>query len=93
MLQRCDAALIIGDPALFLDERRRRLRKIDLGEEWTAMTGLPFVWAFWAGRSGALAAERPPAPDRRAGRRRRRIRRIADDVLRAGTGPRSGGAT
>ena len=23
--------------------------KIDLGEEWTRMTGLPFVYAFWAG--------------------------------------------
>ena len=29
--------------------------KIDLGEQWTAMTGLPFVWAFWAGRPGALS--------------------------------------
>ena len=28
--------------------------KVDLGDEWTAMTGLPFVWAFWAGRSGAI---------------------------------------
>jgi chorismate dehydratase len=54
MLAACDAALIIGDPALFLDHEAAGLQKIDLGAEWTAMTGLPFVWAFWAGRPGAL---------------------------------------
>jgi len=58
MLERCDAALIIGDPALFLDPETESVQKIDLGEEWTAMTGLPFVWAFWAGRPGALLPER-----------------------------------
>jgi chorismate dehydratase len=31
-----------------------RLEKIDLGEAWSTMTGLPFVWAFWAGRQDAL---------------------------------------
>jgi len=55
MLRRCDAALIIGDPALFLDHARLGVSKIDLGEEWTSMTGLPFVWAFWAGRRPALS--------------------------------------
>ena len=29
---------------------RTALEKIDLGAAWTEMTGLPFVWAFWAGR-------------------------------------------
>jgi len=57
MLARCDAALIIGDPALYLDHAARELRKIDLGDEWTRLTGLPFVWAFWAGRPGALTRE------------------------------------
>jgi chorismate dehydratase len=52
MLAECDAALIIGDPALFFDPVD--VQKIDLGEHWTAMTGLPFVWAFWAGRPDAL---------------------------------------
>ena len=33
------------------------LQKIDLGEVWKSMTGLPFVYAFWAGRPGALTAE------------------------------------
>ena len=50
----CDAALVIGDPALFLDHERAGLLKIDLGVEWRRLTGLPFVWAFWAGREGAL---------------------------------------
>jgi chorismate dehydratase len=30
---------------------------IDLGEVWTRMTGLPFVYAFWAGRPEALTAD------------------------------------
>jgi len=29
------------------------VQKIDLGEAWTDLTGLPFVWAFWAGRPDA----------------------------------------
>ena len=33
------------------------VEKIDLGETWTGMTGLPFVYAFWAGWPEALAAE------------------------------------
>ena len=54
MLKRCDAALLIGDVALFTEHETTDLDKIDLGEEWTAMTNLPFVWAFWAGRPGAV---------------------------------------
>jgi len=57
MLQRCDAALVIGDPALYLDHQAAGLGKIDLGEQWTSLTGLPFVWAFWAGRPGVLPAD------------------------------------
>jgi chorismate dehydratase len=63
MLERCDAALVIGDNALFADHETirpqadaPRIEKIDLGEVWTSMTGLPFVWAFWAGRDGSLGA-------------------------------------
>jgi len=55
MLAEADAALLIGDPALFLDPADHDVRKIDLGAEWTSMTGLPFVWAFWAGRPEAAA--------------------------------------
>jgi predicted solute-binding protein len=49
MLATADAAMIIGDVALFLDHAAAGARKIDLGEEWTAMTGLPFVYACWTG--------------------------------------------
>jgi len=54
MLRRCDAALVIGDVALFFNHARAGAEKIDLGEQWTKMSGLPFIWAFWAGRPGAL---------------------------------------
>lgn len=54
MLSQADAALLIGDPALFADHAALGAEKIDLGAEWTALTGLPFVWAFWAGRQGAI---------------------------------------
>jgi chorismate dehydratase len=57
MLAACDAALIIGDPALFFDHEAAGLLKVDLGAEWTTMTGLPFVWAFWAGHAEALSRE------------------------------------
>jgi chorismate dehydratase len=57
MLADADAALLIGDAALFLDHEALGVEKIDLGAEWQAMTGLPFVFAFWAGRSGAATAE------------------------------------
>lgn len=57
MLERCDAALVIGDNALFTDNRALGLEKTDLGEEWTDMTGLPFVYAFWAGRPRAVGPD------------------------------------
>jgi chorismate dehydratase len=53
MLSDADAALLIGDPALFTDAAALGLTKIDLGSTWREMTGLPFVWAFWAGRLDA----------------------------------------
>ena len=56
MLRECDAALIIGDNALFLDHHALGLEKVDLGEEWIGLTGLPFVYAFWAGRPGVTGA-------------------------------------
>ena len=54
MLRFHDAALLIGDAALFFDHEAAGVTKTDLGQQWTALTGLPFVWAFWAGRPGAL---------------------------------------
>jgi chorismate dehydratase len=50
MLAAADAALIIGDPALRLDPAELPWRVYDLGEEWKEMTGLPMVYAVWAGR-------------------------------------------
>ena len=55
MLRECDAALMIGDPALAADFPG--LRVYDLAEEWRAMTGLPFVFAFWAVRAEAATPE------------------------------------
>jgi chorismate dehydratase len=52
-----DAMLVIGDPALEVAEEFPALGKIDLGVEWQAMTGLPFVYAVWAGRPAALDHE------------------------------------
>lgn len=57
MLMRADAALVIGDPALALDAAALGLLKVDLGAEWRAMTGLPFVYAAWTGRVGACGPE------------------------------------
>jgi chorismate dehydratase len=54
MLAASDAALVIGDPALRFEGEAE---KLDLGEEWTKRTGRPFVYAFWAGRPGAVSAE------------------------------------
>ncbi|MDP6038331.1 MAG: menaquinone biosynthesis protein, partial [Candidatus Latescibacteria bacterium] len=55
MLAKADAALLIGDPALELDLKRYCV--LDLGEVWTRMTGLPFVYACWTGRKDVLDSE------------------------------------
>ena len=52
MLANCDAALIIGNPALHLNSTG--LRVYDLAHEWAKFTGLPFVFAFWAVADGVL---------------------------------------
>jgi predicted solute-binding protein len=54
MLASADAALLIGDAALFLDPHAAAAEKWDLGALWTEMTGLPFVWAFWSGGPDAV---------------------------------------
>lgn len=64
MLAECDVALLIGNPCLRAVARLDRgewagppLTRYDLGAEWQAWTGLPFVWAVWAARAdGDLAA-------------------------------------
>ena len=57
MLRECDAALIIGDPALKVD--RSRYQVLDLAEEWKRLSGKSFVFAFWAVREAALAEMQP----------------------------------
>jgi chorismate dehydratase len=60
MLERADAAVLIGDPALFaLEEQANRFERTgeelvyhDLSWEWKSLTGLPFVSAVW-GIAGA----------------------------------------
>ena len=54
MTTACDAGLLIGDPAFDADHDALGLRKIDLGEVWTAMTGLPFIYAAWTGRPAGV---------------------------------------
>jgi predicted solute-binding protein len=54
MLGLADAALIIGDPALRLDPESLPYRVFDLGWEWEQLTGLPMVFAVWAGRPDVL---------------------------------------
>lgn len=49
MLAKADAALVIGDPALLYDGRVPHV--YDLAAEWKRFTGLPFVFAVWAGRA------------------------------------------
>ncbi|MFC6647019.1 menaquinone biosynthetic enzyme MqnA/MqnD family protein [Granulicella cerasi] len=66
MLEHHDAALLIGDPALFAREHRDaidtkhaddKLLWLDLARLWRDHTGLPWVAAVWAFRPEALARE------------------------------------
>ncbi len=57
MLEEADAALIIGDPALHLDPSLPGFHVYDLGGVWTDWTGLPMVFAVWAGRREVITPE------------------------------------
>ncbi len=65
MLDRADAAILIGDPALLaLEEQANRFERTgeplvyhDLAEEWTALMDVPFVSAVWAARQGTQVDE------------------------------------
>ncbi len=64
MLRDADAALLIGDEAIRTYwEPPAHLFTYDLGTEWKAWTGLPFVFAVWAVRRDYAQAE--PAAVRR----------------------------
>lgn len=54
MLEQADAALLIGNPALQANARLAAgewsgadVERLDLGEVWDQLTGLPFVYAIW----------------------------------------------
>jgi chorismate dehydratase len=66
MLERADAALLIGDPALQfalkMDSSRKlaqekKLDVYDMVEEWRVLTKLPAVLAVWAGRPEAVTTK------------------------------------
>ena len=50
MLERCDGALIIGDRAISASLQYPDLVKMDLGREWSKLTGLPMVFGVFAAR-------------------------------------------
>lgn len=54
MLAESDAALVIGDAALRIDQKNYRV--LDLVAGWKQLTGLPFVFAVWAARQDAMSA-------------------------------------
>ena len=66
MLDKAEAAVVIGDPALFaLEERSNRFERTgeelvyhDLAHEWHSLTGLPFVSAVWCAAQGSALDER-----------------------------------
>lgn len=51
MLERHDAALVIGDPAMTFE--REGLRVYDMAALWREFTGLGFVFAMWMAHAGA----------------------------------------
>ena len=57
MLEDHDAALLIGDAALRVEPAGLPFELLDLGGAWVEMTGLPFVFAVWAGRAEAIQAK------------------------------------
>jgi chorismate dehydratase len=71
MLDRADAAIVIGDPALLaLEERANREERTgeelvyhDLAEEWRGVTGLPFVSAVWGSTACSRVLDEKIATD------------------------------
>lgn len=49
MLDACDAALVIGNPAMQCS--KDGFLVTDVSEEWRRLTGLPAVFALWAGKT------------------------------------------
>ncbi|MGI8639095.1 MAG: menaquinone biosynthetic enzyme MqnA/MqnD family protein [Pyrinomonadaceae bacterium] len=56
MLAESDCALLIGDPALTIDETK--YSKFDLAETWKSLTGFGFVFAMWMAREDSVEIAR-----------------------------------
>ncbi len=50
MMQHADACILIGDIGHSTDPGD--LEVLDLGDAWSSLTSLPFVWAMWTGHEG-----------------------------------------
>ena len=82
MLGEADAALLIGDAALRVDPKKLPFETLDLGGEWVSMTGLPMVFAVWAGRKDIV---RPNFADAFQNSCRYGLARI-DEIVKAEAG-------
>jgi len=92
MLEQADAAILIGDPALLaLEERENRLARTgeelnyhDLAEEWTTLTGLPFVSAVWGAACSSTASKNVRVPQVRGPHGQVYVRGVEISNLRPG---------
>ncbi len=78
-----DAVLSIGDDALVF--ARRGLPRVDLAEAWARATGLPFVFAAWGARPGAVLV-RPDLAEKLAAARDRGLAAV-DRLAAESAGP------
>jgi chorismate dehydratase len=91
MLEKANAAILIGDPALLaLEKRTNRFARTgeelvyhDLAEEWTTLTGLPFVSAVW-GIACSGASDNIRMPQVRGPRGQVHVRGVEISNLRPG---------
>jgi chorismate dehydratase len=81
MLGSADAALMIGDPALYSEGA---VEQLDLGLAWQQSTGLPFVYAFWAGPQGVIDEAGIAALQSALASGRKAVREIAKSYLAHG---------
>lgn len=84
MLKNYDAGLIIGDKALYFQPDD--LKILDLGEYWFKLTGLPFVFAFWAGWPGILDKKAIETLQRSLELGLNNVDKIAEEFARQGNG-------
>jgi chorismate dehydratase len=70
-----------------MDQDAGDLYVYDLGEQWTQLTGLPFVWAVWTAKRGVDFGELPVQLNEAYQRSKEPIEMehvIADAMLRSG---------